>query len=275
TRRNDARILNLGDYVLHSQGVGVRFGLPYSELDRLSVGMGAESNKIDLGPLAPTRYRDLVGEYGERINAVLASAGWSRDSRDSALTPTRGRLQRATLEVTVPAAELRYWRGTYSHQYYWPLSREYTLAFNGDMGYGGQIGDRMYPVFKNFYAGGIGSVRGFYTSSLGPQQIDQLPYGGYRQVPLGGQVRVVGSAEFIFPFPGTGSDRSIRSFLFTDVGNVFTVDNVDLSQLRASAGLGINWFTPIGPMKLSLGRPLTVRPGDRTQPFQFQLGTAF
>jgi outer membrane protein insertion porin family len=118
-------------------------------------------------------------------------------------------------------------------------------------------------------------VRGFYTSSLGPQQIDQLPQGGTRQVPLGGQIRIAGSAEFIFPFPGTGSDRSIRSFLFTDVGNVFAENAVELSELRASAGIGVNWFTPIGPMKLSLGQPLRSRSGDRTQAFQFQFGTAF
>jgi outer membrane protein insertion porin family len=275
TRRNDARILNLGDYILRSQGVGLRFGLPYTELDRISVGLSAETNRIELGALAPTRYRELVDEYGERINAVLGTVGWARDSRDSALTPNRGRLQRASFEVTVPAAELRYWRGTYVQQYYLPLTRDYTLAFNGDLGYGGQIGDRMYPVFKNFYAGGIGSVRGFYTSSLGPQQIDQLPQGGTRQVPLGGQIRIAGSAEFIFPFPGTGSDRSIRSFLFTDVGNVFAENAVELSELRASAGIGVNWFTPIGPMKLSLGQPLRSRSGDRTQAFQFQFGTAF
>jgi outer membrane protein insertion porin family len=216
-----------------------------------------------------------VSEYGETQDAVLANFGWSRDSRDSALTPTRGRVQRASVEFTLPAAELRFWRANYAQQYYMPVTREYTLAFSGDLGYGGQIGDRTFPIFKNFYAGGIGSVRGFYTSSLGPKEIDPLPQGGFRQVSLGGPVRISGSAEFIFPFPGAGSDRSIRSFLFTDVGNVFERDDVDLSELRTSAGIGVNWFTPIGPMKLSLGRPIRQRPGDRTQAFQFQFGTSF
>lgn len=275
TRRNDARVLNLGDYVLRSDGLGVRFGVPFSELDRISMGLGVEVNKLELGPQAPLRYEALVREYGDSIDALLGSVGWSRDSRDSAITPNRGRLQRASLEFTLPAAELRYWRATYNHQYYLPLSRDYTLAFSGDIGYGASIGDGSYPIFKNFYAGGIGSVRGFYTSSLGPKEQDVLPLGGIRETSLGGPVRIVGSAEFIFPFPGTGSDRSIRSFLFTDVGNVFRENEIDLDEVRASAGIGVNWFTPIGPMKLSIGTPLRSRVGDRRQAFQFQFGTAF
>jgi outer membrane protein insertion porin family len=275
TRRNDARVLNLGDYVLRTDALGIRFGIPSSELDRISLGVSGEVNSIELGAQAPNRYRLLVDEYGDRIDAFLGNVGWSRDSRDSALTPNRGRLQRASLEFTLPVAELRYWRATYADQYYLPISRDYTLAFSGDVGYGGSVGGRMFPVFKNFYAGGIGSVRGFYTSSLGPQEIDVLPQGGTRIVPLGGRVRIAGSAEFIFPFPGTGSDRTIRSFLFSDVGNVFTDDSIQLSELRASAGIGVNWFTPIGPMKLSLGTPIRSKPGDRSQTFQFQFGTSF
>ena len=133
-----------------------------------------------------------------------------------------------------------------------------------------------YPLFKNFYAGGIGSVRGYYPSSLGPKELETTTSGGTRLVPLGGQTRVVGSAEFIFPLPGTGHDRTIRSFVFLDAGTVFGEDEtVSLGDLRYSTGVGLTWLSPIGPLKLSVAMPLRKREGDRTQRLQFQIGTGF
>ena len=130
------------------------------------------------------------------------------------------------------------------------------------------MGGNIYPLFKNFYAGGIGSVRGFSQSSLGPRDpVDN--------VPLGGQTRLVGSAEFIFPLPGTGNDRSFRSFVFLDVGNVFSAGQIDLSTMRASTGIGLNWASPIGPMKIGFGFPLRRQEGDRLQRMQFQIGSGF
>ena len=227
-----------------------------------------ENNALFLGDNAPQRFKDYVAIFGESSTALLGQLGWRRDSRDSAFSPTRGRLNAAGLEFTLPAGDLRYYRLTYNHQVFLPLSKDYTLALNGDLGIGRAIGGKVYPLFKNFYAGGIGTVRGFAQSSLGPKDtVDN--------VPLGGQTRIVGSAEFIFPLPGTGNDRSFRSFVFFDVGNVYQAGRIDFGDLRAATGLGLNWASPIGPMKISLGFPVRKLPGDRVQRIQFQVGTGF
>jgi outer membrane protein insertion porin family len=268
SRTFNAAALRLGDYRWRSSGVAIRFGIPYTEVDRITFGVAGENNSLMLGDNAPQRFRDYVAAFGESSNALLATLGWRRDSRDSAFAPTRGHLNAANLETTVPVGDLRYYRSTFNHQTFLPLSRDYTLALNADLGLGRSLGGGLYPLFKNFYAGGIGSVRGFTQSSLGPRDpVDS--------VPLGGQTRVVGSAEFIFPLPGTGSDRSFRSFVFLDAGNVYPVGRIDLGEMRVSTGLGLNWASPIGPMKIGLGFPLRRMPGDRIQRVQFQIGTGF
>ncbi len=268
TRTFNAEYLNLGDYKWRTSGVGLRFGIPYTEVDRITLGTSIEVNEITLGDSPPQRYLDQVAAYGDTTAAWLVTAGWRRDSRDSAFAPTRGRLQNASLELTVPGGELRYVRGTYTHQWYWPINKDFTLALNGDVGVGRGLNGELYPLFKNFYAGGIGSVRGFQQASLGPRDpVDN--------VPIGGQTRLVGSAEFIFPLPGTGNDRSFRSFVFLDIGNVYSQGKVDLGDLRYSTGLGLNWASPLGPLKLSVGFPLNSQPDDRTQRIQFQIGSGF
>ncbi|MCD6733389.1 MAG: outer membrane protein assembly factor BamA [Burkholderiaceae bacterium] len=276
TRTFNAAELNLGDYRTRATGVGLRFGVPYTEYDRVSFGMTYERNDVHLGPLAPQRYVDFVDDFGSSSTALLGVLGWSRDSRDSALNPTRGRLQSAGLEVTLPAAELRYWRATYRHQWYYPMTRDLTLALNGDLGFGRGFGGMAYPLFKNFYVGGIGSVRGYYPSSIGPSEIEMIPGGGTREVPLGGVTRIVGNAEMLFPLPGTGRDRTIRTFVFFDAGTVLAEgESFSASDLRYSTGVGLTWLSPIGPLKLSLGYPIRKQEGDRSQRFQFQIGTGF
>ncbi|HWS75545.1 MAG TPA: outer membrane protein assembly factor BamA [Quisquiliibacterium sp.] len=268
SRLFNADQLNLGDYKWRTSGVGMRFGIPYTEFDRISMGLSYEANQLDLGPNAPQRFKEYVSDFGENSSAILATLGWRRDSRDSAFAPTRGRLQNASLEASLPVLDLRYARATYIQQWYLPLTKDYTLALNGDLGFGRGWGGKDYPLFKNFYAGGIGSVRGFEQASLGPRDpVDD--------VPIGGQVRIVGSAEFIFPLPGTGNDRSFRSFVFFDVGNVYPERQVDLGELRYAVGLGLNWASPMGPMKLSVGFPINERENDRPQRIQFQLGSGF
>ena len=268
SRTFNAKNLGLGDYRLRSSGVGLRFGIPYTELDRLNIGLTYEQNKIMPGAgLLPQRYIDHIAEYGEKSGALLGIIGWIRDSRDSALSPTRGRLQRFNVETTIPGQELQYAKATYNHQWFIPVTKDYTLALNADLGYGHSLGDKPYPVFKNFYAGGINSVRGFSPSSLGPRDpVDNLP--------IGGTALFTASAEFLFPLPGTGNDKTIRTFLFLDTGNVFD-DTVNFGDLRYSFGMGINWLSPIGPLKLSLGYPLRKQPGDDPQRVQFQIGAGF
>jgi outer membrane protein insertion porin family len=172
----------------------------------------------------------------------------------------------SNVEFTLPVGDLRYVRANFDAQYYKPLSKDYTIGLYGSVARGWSWGDNLYPIFKNYYAGGIGSVRGFEAASLGPRDSDGFPRGG--------QSKLVGSFEFLFPLPGTGNEQIVRMFTFMDVGNVFP-DTINLGDLRYSAGLGLNWLSPLGPLKLSLGYPINKQDGDRTQRFQFQIGTGF
>lgn len=268
TRLFNAQALALGDYRLRTSSAGVRYGIPYTDVDRLILGAAVEQNAYLLGPSAPLRLLDTVNAVGESPTAFLGTMGWVRDTRDSGLAPSRGQLQSASIEATLPVTDVRYWRANYQHQRFIPITKDYTLALNADLGVGHAFGGRVYPQFKNYYAGGIGSVRGFTPSSLGRRYLDG--------VPSGGQVKIVGNAEFLFPLPGSGSDRTLRTFLYFDVGNVYdTVEDVDLSTLRASTGAGLSWLSPVGPIKFSIGTPIKREPTDRVQRFQFQVGTGF
>ena len=188
---------------------------------------------------------------------------------NSVYSPGDYRYQRANLEVST-IGSLRYFRTTYQNQYFQPFwGNTSTLALNGEIDYGHGLDGKPYPIFKNFYAGGIGSVRGYEDSSLGNLK-DQ--YGDS----LGGASRVVGSMELQFPFSGAGQDRTMRWFLFLDGGQVYADGSpIQAGQLRYSTGIGISWLSPIGPLKFSYGHPLNSKPGDKSQPLQFQLGTGF
>jgi outer membrane protein insertion porin family len=270
-------LVNTGEYRVQTTGGNVKFGVPFSEVDTIFFGAGVERTKVETFTGvpgfndSPQLYKTYVSNFGDGTNATTTSfpltAAWQRDSRDSALTPSRGRYQRANLEFA-PFGDLRYYRTIYQHQYFLPMFRNITLALNGEVDYGRGLGGKPFPVFKNFYAGGIGSVRGFDSSSLGPRASNGDP--------LGGSSRVIGNVEVQFPFPGSGNDRSLRWFTFLDAGNVFAEgERMRAGELRYSAGVGISWISPIGPLKLSFGKPLNAKPGDREQSFQFQLGTGF
>ena len=283
-------LINTGDYRVQTTGGNIRFGVPFSEMDTIFFGVGAEHTKVETfldatttPPIntSPTLYQTYVQNFGDGLTATTTSfpltAAWQRDSRDSALTPTRGRYQRANFDLA-PVGDLRYYRAVYQHQYFKPFSRTITLALNGEFDYGRGFGGKPYPVFKNFYAGGIGSVRGYDSSSLGPRSRasgDQAG-GPFTGDAVGGASRLIANAELQFPFPGSGNDRSLRWFTFFDAGNVFAEgEKMRLGELRYSAGVGISWISPIGPLKLSYGTPLNAKPEDRKQLLQFQLGTGF
>ncbi|MDH2236922.1 outer membrane protein assembly factor BamA [Pigmentiphaga sp. GD03639] len=260
--------INTGDYRIKTMGASLTFGVPFTETQRVFFGTALEANDIDIYDSSPQRFIDYVNTFGARSNAVIFSVGWSNDRRDSALAPTRGTYQRAAGETSL-FGDLRYYKASYQHQYYWPITRSMTLALNGQVDYGKGFGGRPYPLLKNVYAGGIGSVRGFDGGSLGPRDSKNGDS-------LGGAKRVIANAELLLPFPGTQQDRTLRWFLFADAGNVYAdEENINLGQLRYSAGIGLSWQSPIGPLKISFGKALNAKPQDRTQSFQFQIGTGF
>lgn len=256
-----------GNYSLVTYGASVRFGVPFSEIDTVYFGLGAERNQIKPGTMIPAAYLHYADRFGYTSTSVPFTVGWSRDSRDSALAPNEGRYQRFNSEWSF-AGDTRYLKSNYQYQQYIPLSKRYTLAFNGEVGWGKGMGDRPFPVFKNFYSGGLGSVRGFEQSSLGPRDLTGASLGGLKKVNL--------NVEFITPFPGAGNDRTLRIFAFVDAGNVFGAhEKVRFSDLRASTGVGLSWISPVGPLRIAYAHPIRKKAGDRIEEIQFQIGTSF
>jgi outer membrane protein insertion porin family len=269
-RRFDPRSLSLGSYRTDTRGAGVRFGYPLTEIDRINVGLAYEQTKIDIFDDSPQRFIDFVNRFGRSSTALVGTLGWSRDSRDSALWPTRGTTQRAFGETGLPGGEVRYWKLGYSNTLFFPITTNVTGSLGGELGVGNGYGGQPLPFFKAYYTGGVASVRGFQQSSLGPRDANGV---------LGGTRLARATAEVLFPFPGLGQDRTVRLSWFVDGGQVWTPNQAGntLSDLgiRYSTGLGFSWISPIGPLKLSFATPLKKRDGDRIQRFQFLLGTVF
>lgn len=257
----------LESYDLRTPGLSVRFGVPFSEFDTVFVGLGWERTELGTSvglPLSWLNYRTL---YGNNADSFTTTVGWARDGRDSLLVPSAGRFQRVLFEYSF-AGEVRYLKTNLQYQEYWSLPYRLTLGVNAELGLGKGLGGNPFPVFKNFYGGGLGTVRVFEQNSLGT--VD--PTGAY----IGGAKRFNINTELYFPVPGSGNDRTLRVFAFADAGNVWAeAERVTWDSLRASVGVGLSWISPVGPLKLSWGRPIQVQRNDRIQRFQFQIGTAF
>ena len=262
-----------GDYRLVTPGASIRFGVPFTETDTVYFGIGAEQTRIEPGNGLPDAYGQFITDFGDSATSIPLTVGWARDTRDSALVPTQGRLQRVNGELGV-AGDTRYVKASYQFQQYIPLNKKFTLAFNAEAGWGKGMGGKPFPLFKNFYGGGLGSVRGFEQGTLGSTSpIDgnaaNLSY-------IGGPKKLVLNTEVIAPFPGAGNDRTLRMFGFFDIGNIYGEnEKFSTSELRASAGLGISWISPVGPLRIAYARPVRKQAGDKTQSIQFQIGTSF
>lgn len=254
-------------YQLATSGTSLRFGVPFTEFDTVFFGLGVERTLIRDTPSLPSSYLEYRRQFGAVSYALPLSVGWQRDQRDSVLTPSAGRYQRVNLEWSI-GGDVRYLRSNFQYQEYWALPARLTFGLNTEVGVGQGLGGRPYPVFKNFYGGGLGSVRGFEQGSLGVVDAN----GSY----VGGTKRLNVNGELYFPVPGMGNDKTLRVFAFADLGNVWgAAESVDFSSLRSSTGLGLSWISPIGPLKLSWGVPIKSVAKDRIQRFQFQIGTGF
>jgi outer membrane protein insertion porin family len=209
-----------------------------------------------------------VNTSGSYSNSLLGTVGWGRDSRDSAIYTTEGSVQRAFAEIALPVLDMRYYKLTYQHPWFHPVSSDVTLLLNGEVGIaGGYDGDQL-PFFKNFYAGGPGSVRGYVSNSLGPRDSTDAVLGGPRRVLAGG--------ELMAPFPGTGKEKSVRLSGFVDSGAIYGPSNLPGSAgMRYSTGVAVTWISPVGPLKFSYAVPVNKHSVDKLQRFQFTLGSMF
>lgn len=266
--------LNVGAYESSSYGAGVRFGLPLSERDFISAGLTADFTKINLSSNGPAQYLDFCGNSTPcTSNSIQLSGAWTHDSRDNILFPNKGVLQRLSAEVTLPVLDLQYYKLEYKHTWFKDVTKTFTVMLNGEFGYADSYGNKEYPFFKNFYVGGVNSVRGFDNGAIGPRAEDSNPNNRFT---IGGTTRIVGNAEVFAPVPLIKNSSQFRLSAFLDTGSVYANNqSISLGELRYSTGVGISWFSPFGPLKLVFAKALNKKEGDQTQTMQFQLGSQF
>ncbi len=267
-RETDAAQANLANYIADVWGGSMTYGIPMSEFDTVRVGFGYDSTQIKTTSFTPQSYLDFLSANTDDFNVIKLSLGWTHDTRNKTIFATEGFVQSLTSDIALPASGLDFYKLTSRSRWFNPLSKKLTTSLELEVNHGDSYGETTeLPFFERYYAGGAHSVRGYRANSLGPREND---------VNLGGDFRVVGSAELIFPPPFSEENSTVRMSLFWDIGNVFkNIDAYDSSELRQSTGVSLIWLSPIGPLSFSLAKPLNEEPGDRTESFQFTLGTFF
>ncbi|RLK50718.1 Beta-barrel assembly machine subunit BamA [Alkalispirillum mobile] len=285
-RETRARRADLSDYDLTAIRGGAGLGIPITNNDRISLDLAYENIEIDERDNTPERITSFIENEGNRFDMLKLEAAWTRDTRDRAIFPREGARQRLSGEVSVPGMDLTFFKTSYSHRRFWPLSENLTFSVDGSISYGDSYGDTSrLPFFEHYYAGGVSTVRGYRSNFLGPRSEEN---GNDR--PRGGNVRLLGSAEVLFPPPFTEAE-SVRMSVFVDAGQVYqtrgdiyggesdvypdNLDSVNLNELRAAAGVGLTWMSPIGALTFSIAEPLNDTNDDDTETFQFSLGTSF
>jgi outer membrane protein insertion porin family len=265
-KTNTSNLSGVAPYINTTTGAGVRFGFPVAETDFINFGLGFEYIQIDLFDNSPLRFRQFVNEFGADTTSLNVTASWARDRRDSAIWPTSGPLTRVIGELGIPPADLTFYKTSFQQQYYYPFTERWVGFVNAELGVAGGYDNKSLPFFKNFFVGGVNSVRGYRTGTIGPKDIQGAAVGGDKKIVL--------NLELLFPLPGMGKDKSIRMIAFADAGTVS--DSWDLfSEMRYSAGLGVNWFSPFGPLKVYVAKAINPFPQDQTEVFQFTFGTQF
>ena len=270
----NTRSLDIGTYNSSSYGGGVRFGMPLNERDFLSFGAALDFTKIDLSAQSPKQYLDFCGSTsGCTSNSFQLSAAWTHDSRDNILFTNKGVLQRLSAEIALPVLDLQYYKLEYKHAWFKDLGSNFALMLNGEAGYADNYGGKAFPFFKNYYLGGVNTVRGYDNSAIGPRDIDPVTNQDFS---VGGTRRLLGNIELFMPVPFIKESKQFRLSAFIDGGTVFGEgQNFSSDLLRYSAGVGMTWVSPFGPLKLVFAKPINAKDGDRTETLQFQLGQQF
>ena len=287
-RESDADDANLASYSSDLLSAGITFGIPITDIERVSLRLNYQRDVIKTTGSTPARFlRELNGLSGgssavattsdsESFNSFVVTGSYAQDTRNKTVFPTRGGLQSISTELSIPGSDLEYYKINYRAQRYLPLTRNLTLALRGDVGYGDGYGDTpVLPFFKNFLVGGNGSVRGYEANTLGPRIVG----GVNNDDPIGGDLKLVGSAELIFPVPFVKDKNAWRFSTFVDGGNVFGSgsddEDFEVDNIRFSAGLGVTWLSPFGALSVSLAAPFNDQDNDETKTFQFNFGSGF
>jgi len=274
-QESDLEKIDITNYTRDAVGGTMTYGIPLSEYDRLNVAFNIENIKLKISHDLATvsdEVLDFINDDGDDFNFYKIRTSWVHNKLDRAVFPREGYVQTLGLEVATPISDFMFYKANSATSWFMPVYNEFILALSGDVAYGSGYGDdSRIPFFENFYAGGIGSVRGFRQNTLGPR--DSLGD------PLGGNVLITGTSEFIFPTPFI-SNNSLRTSLFVDAGNVYSTYSDDEGtssnkSLRFSTGTTIQWMSPIGPFVFSLAKALNAQSEDEEEIFQFTIGTMF
>ncbi len=270
SRKVDAEAANVSNYVINTAGTSLSYGIPSGEFTNYSLGAGFENNELVTSVTnSAGEILDFVAAHGDTYNTLFLTSNWLYDTRNRAIFANEGKSFRLGVEATVPGSDLEYYKLGAKYTQYFPMGGEYSLSYNLELDYGAGYGDLdQLPPFKNYFAGGSRSVRGYDGNSLGPKDL--------KNNPLGGDKRVVTNLELYLPNPFSEREKSTRLSVFLDAGYVYGKDqNIDLGKLRYSVGVGLLWLTPVGALRFSFAEPGNAKEGDDTSKFQFTLGSAF
>ncbi|VAW66484.1 Outer membrane protein assembly factor YaeT, partial [hydrothermal vent metagenome] len=290
--------LNIVNYLQNTATVNLFYGIPLSEFNRLRVGVGLDRTEIIPGTtftITEDVTRFIEENESGLVDSVTMLTSFTHDTRNRTVFANSGSSQSVILDFTSPGSDLEYYKVTYRNKFYFSITDNLTSLLRTDLAYGDAYGStQLYPFYKRFFAGGLRTVRGYDSNSLGPRPVTSE---GVLSNPIGGDIRTVLSAELIFPVPFMEkSPSSVRLSVFYDIGNVFLSDELllrdddgktiaggivpgtggfDADQLRSSVGISFVWLAPVGPLKFSFARPINDQPGDRIQAFQFSIGQFF
>lgn len=291
-RRLDYDARNIARYSTDSAGLGVNFGLPISETQRINFGVLAEYTEITEGYYAAQEISEFIEVNGSKSANLKANVSWSRSTLNRGMFADRGTSQSMAAEVSVPGSDLQFYKFIYNGERYFPITNSWTLRLRTELGFGGGYGDTpSLPFYEHFYGGGFGSIRGFENSTLGPRSTPPLDSEGnpvyFRDRdgdPFGGNLLVEATAELIFPMPFVEDNRQFRPAFFVDAGNVFNTNcpevsincfGFDADNFRYSVGVGVSWLSGMGPLTFSFAKPFQTQPYDEKEMFQFELGRTF
>lgn len=269
-------------FKINEYGGGVSFGYPIDEYQRLSFRLGLENVEVEPNDETSGEIETYIANNGDNFTNAVATIGWNENRLNRSVFPTNGRKQSLSLTVAVPGSDLSYYNINYNASWIKSLSLDerWLIGARGNLGYADSMGDKEFPFFKHFFAGGIGSMRGVSGNSLGPRDDEDDP--------IGGNVEVTGGVDLIFPMLGLDDKTKYRTSLFVDVGGIYATEclaggnsnsscneGVNFSDLKYSAGLGFTWITPLGPLTFSYAKLLNKEDGDEERTFDFTLGGTF
>ena len=265
----DSEEADISDFDSDQFAVSMNYGIPLTENDRIGAGLQLRTTEIQTNINTPLEVISFIQENDDEYLNLTVTSNFTHDTRNRSLFPNQGNRQRLGIELSIPGSDLEFYKINYENAFYFPLGETFTLSLGSEIGYGDQYGDTTdLPFFEKFRAGGIDSVRGYESNTLGPRDSFDDSFGG--------NFVTVARTQVLFPPPFLENKGRARLALFVDAGNVFEkFDDFDSADIRGSFGLAVNWVTGLGGISAAISSPFNDEPGDDTETFQFNLGTSF